>query len=491
MPYAEQCATGTGVHLLTEEQSYCTSVQNCSPFYRGKKKNPNWMQKFRFIDLFAGLGGFHLALARIGGECVFAAEWQQHLRDLYLTNFGLMPEGDIRDISPLDVPDHDVLTAGFPCQPFSKAGEQLGFECTEQGNLFFNVAAILKKKRPKYFLLENVPNLLKHDQGRTWEEIQKILGKGSGGLGYSIRAERLSPHHFGIPQIRERVYIVGSLRPLDGFEWPKTSDTETNISTVLDESPPDAMRLSAQVTECLQTWGEFLTTCPRQVELPSFPLWSMEWGATYPYEETTPYALKKYYGLDGLKGFKGSHGVRVGYLKSVEERWMALPSHARTADMTFPRWKQNFIRQNRQFYEDNKAWIDPWLPKILKFPSSLQKLEWNIKGGKRDIWDYVIQFRASGVRVKRRTTAPSLIAMTDTQVPIIGWQRRYMTPSECARLQSLDGLRELPKSAKRSFAALGNAVNSNVVEMVARAMLSSGSSANGSSVGQERNVVPA
>lgn len=429
------------------------------------------MQAFRFVDLFAGLGGFHLALARMGGQCVFAAEWKEHLRELYETNHGLRPAGDITQVHPWDVPDHDVLTAGFPCQPFSKAGDQLGFECTEQGNLFFNVAAILKEKKPTFFILENVPNLLKHDKGRTWKEIQGILGTSRRGLGYNIRVEQLSPHHFGIPQIRERVYIVGSLLPLDGFVWPATSNAETNIGTVLDDNPSDAKRLSVRVKECLKVWNEFLKACPKDVELPSFPLWSMEWGATYPYESTTPHALEESLGMDGLKGFKGSHGIKIGTLKSLEGRWSALPSHARTADMIFPKWKRDFIRRNRQFYMDNKTWIDPWLPKILKFPSSLQKLEWNIKGGKRNIWNYVIQFRASGVRVKRRTTAPSLIAMTDTQVPIIGWQRRYMTPRECARLQSLSSLKELPKSDSRAFAALGNAVNSDVVEMVARALL--------------------
>ena len=429
------------------------------------------MQAFRFIDLFAGLGGFHLALTRLGGECVFAAEWKDHLREIYETNHGLKPVGDITQVNPREVPDHDVLTAGFPCQPFSKAGEQLGFECTEQGNLFFNVAAILKVKKPTFLILENVPNLLKHDKGRTWDEIQKILGKGKGGLGYNIRTELLSPHHFGIPQIRNRVYIVGSLLPLDDFVWPKTSKEETNIDTVLDDNPADAKQLSAQVKECLEVWDEFLKACPKGVELPSFPLWSMEWGATYPYETTTPHELKQLMGMYGLKGFKGSHGIKIGTLKSLDGRWGALPSHARTTDIVFPKWKQDFIRQNRRFYEDNKAWIDPWLPKILKFPSSLQKFEWNIKGGKRNIWDYVIQFRASGVRVKRRSTAPSLIAMTDTQVPIIGWQKRYMTPRECARLQSLDGLKALPKSTNHAFAALGNAVNSNVVEKVARALL--------------------
>jgi len=427
---------------------------------------------FKFIDLFAGLGGFHLALNGLGGQCVFAAEWQEHLRDLYKSNFNLRPEGDITQISPNDVPTHDVLTAGFPCQPFSKAGNQLGFKCTKQGKLFFKVADILEKKKPSFFILENVPNLLKHDEGRTWKTIQEELGTGPKGLGYHIAAERFSPHKFGIPQIRERVYIVGSLKPLNSFAWPEANPVETSIDSILDDYPANARQLSTQVLECLNVWADFLKRCPADVELPSYPLWSMEWGATYPYEEDTPYALKENYGIDGLKGFAGSHGRKIGYLRTVEERWMALPSHARTRQRKFPKWKVDFIRQNRQFYANNKKWIDPWMNSILKFPSSLQKFEWNVKGGRRDLWEYVLQFRASGVRVKRRTTAPSLIAMTNTQVPIIAWQRRYMTPEECARLQSLDGLKALPSTPSKAFHALGNAVNSTVVERVARALLS-------------------
>jgi DNA (cytosine-5)-methyltransferase 1 len=428
-------------------------------------------ESFRFVDLFAGLGGFHLALMDLGGTCVFAAEWQEHLRDLYKINFGLRPEGDIRKIKAGNVPDHDVLTAGFPCQPFSKAGDQLGFECTEQGNLFFNVAAIIRKKRPKYFILENVPNLLKHDNGRTWVRIQQLLGKAPKGVGYHIDFKRLSPHNFGIPQIRDRVYIVGSLESLDGLLWPTTSDVETSIDSILDKKPACAKQLSKQVTDCLTIWNDFLKRCPADVELPSFPLWSMEWGATYPFENDTPYARKKEFGFDGLKGFKGSHGVRLGHLRTLDERWNTLPSHARTEMQQFPKWKKDFIRQNRKFYEDNKNWIDPWHEQILEFPSSLQKFEWNVKGGKRDIWQYVIQFRASGVRVKRRTTAPSLIAMTDTQVPIIAWEKRYMTPEECARLQSLERLKQLPDTPSKAFQALGNAVNSTVVQRVAKALL--------------------
>ncbi|CAB4343957.1 unannotated protein [freshwater metagenome] len=427
---------------------------------------------FRFIDLFAGLGGFHLALGRMGGTCVFAAEWKQHLRDLYLVNHGLYPVGDITEVDPAQVPEHDVLTAGFPCQPFSKAGEQLGFECTKQGDLFFNVEAILRAKRPRYFILENVPNLLKHDEGRTWTKIQARLG--ATGLGYHIDAARFSPHNFDIPQIRERVYIVGSTEPLTGFKWPVATNGETSVSSVLEDNPKDAKGLAPHALECIEVWAAFMKACPASVVLPSYPLWSMEWGATYPYEYETPFSRRVFRGVDGLKGFKGSHGTKLGYLRNLDARWHALPSHARTEELRFPKWKIDFIRQNRGFYDANRSWIDPWMPRILKFPSSLQKLEWNIQGGKQDIWDYVLQFRASGLRVKRRTTAPSLIAMTETQVPIIAWEKRYMTPRECARLQSMEGLKQLPSRPTQAFQALGNAVNTQVVERVARALLSAG-----------------
>ena len=378
-----------------------------------------------------------------------------------MENFGLRPQGDIREVKPASVPDHDVLCAGFPCQPFSKAGDQRGFECTRQGDLFFNVAAIIEAKTPRYFVLENVPNLLQHDDGKTFERIKSILI----GLGYAVDARRLSPHQFGIPQVRERVYIVGSRAGLNGFKWPEPTNKPTSIKSVLERQPADAKPLSSQVEKCLEVWDDFLRRSPSSIELPSFPIWSMEFGADYPYTDGTPFAVLSGKGTRGLTKFRGSHGVPLRQIKP-DDRWAALPSHARTEQWQFPKWKQDFIRQNREFYARNRSWIDPWLSKVLPFPSSLQKFEWNIKGGERDIWRYVIQFRASGVRIKRPTTAPSLIAMTDTQVPIIGWEKRYMTPRECAGLQSLGDL-ALPVSRQRAFAALGNAVNANVVGGIA------------------------
>jgi DNA (cytosine-5)-methyltransferase 1 len=419
---------------------------------------------FEFIDLFAGLGGFHVALSRLGGKAVFAAEWVESLAELYERNFSLRPAGDISKIEPRSIPDHDVLAAGFPCQPFSKAGEQLGFEHTEQGQLFFHVVNILREKRPKYFILENVPNILRHRGGATIARIEADLRD----LNYDVKISRLSPHHFGIPQVRDRVYIVGSQANLDDFVWPQPERQPTDVRTVLESNPSEARSLSEKALRCLEIWDEFLKASPGDLQIPSFPLWSMEFGATYPYENETPFALTEELKSEGLTGYKGSYGVLLDGL-TVQQQMDALPSHARRPQLQFPKWKVDFIRQNRGFYDANKKWIDPWLPKIQPFPSSFQKFEWNAKGEIKTVWNYIIQMRASGVRVKRPTTAPSLVAMTDTQVPIIAWERRYMTPKECSALQSLEAI-QLPERRADAYRALGNAVNARVVERIAAAL---------------------
>jgi DNA (cytosine-5)-methyltransferase 1 len=415
----------------------------------------------RFVDLFAGLGGFHVALSKLGHTCVLASEIDPALQKLYEQNFGIKPKGDVRKIKEEDIPRHDILCAGFPCQPFSKAGEQQGLDCPDWGDLFGQVVKFLRASKPRFFILENVPNLERHDGGETWKKMRRRLA----GLGYAVDARKLSPHQFGIPQIRERLFIVGSRKKLNGFKWPKPSTQKLSIRNILDVRPKDARALPDQVVACLNVWQDFLDRSPRDIELPSFPIWSMEFGATYPFEEATPHEV----GTRALRKYRGSHGELLRTYGS-EERFDRLPSYAKSKRKRFPNWKIQFIRQNREFYTDNKKWIRPWLKQILEFPPSLQKFEWNCKGEPRDIWRYVIQFRASGVRAKRQTTAPSLVAMTTTQVPIIAWEERYMTPRECARLQSLDSLKVLPV-ATRAYKALGNAVNARVVELIARQML--------------------
>lgn len=183
-------------------------------------KNPS----FKFIDLFAGIGGLRLAFERAGGECVFTSEYNDYSIKTYLANFDCPHpvEGDITQVNELDVPDHDVLIAGFPCQPFSLAGVSKkqslgrahGFACDAQGTLFFDVARILKAKRPAAFMLENVKNLLSHDKGRTFEVILKTLREE---LGYHVTFKVIDGQHW-VPQHRERTAIVG-FREDTGFSW--------------------------------------------------------------------------------------------------------------------------------------------------------------------------------------------------------------------------------------------------------------------------------
>ncbi len=412
----------------------------------------------RFIDLFSGLGGFHLAASKLGGNCVFASEIDTRLQSLYEENFGILPHGDIRKVDVEDIPKHDLLCAGFPCQPFSKAGSQEGFNDPIRGTLFYEIIEILKHHKPEYIILENVAHFVKHDSGSTYEYIKTHLEN----LGYQIKSHKLSPHQFGIPQIRERMYLVGRRGSLENFYWPtpQTTSADLCIKEFLDKSPEEAKKIPKQVFDCLVTWQDFLERYPAEEQLPSFPIWSMEFGATYPFQRDNIYS----YSLNYLRKLRGSFGQHLR-CRTNEELFELLPSYASRPEKCFPKWKVNFIKQNRSLYNKNQDWIEEWISSIQRFPASYQKLEWNCKGEERNIWNYIIQFRASGVRVKRPTTSPSLVAMTTTQVPIIAWEERYMTVKECARLQSLDELKLLPNH-NMTIKALGNAVNVTVVALV-------------------------
>jgi DNA (cytosine-5)-methyltransferase 1 len=420
-----------------------------------------------FVDLFAGLGGFHSALKRLGHTCVFACEIDETLRELYRRNFGMEAAGDIRRVNISEIPRHDILCAGFPCQPFSKAGDQPGLKDPELGDLYLQMLRVIRHHHPQYLILENVPNLERHDNGETWDVVKGLLEA----EGYCVRLSKLSPHQFSIPQIRERIYIVASLNGLDGFRWPlKQQGGELSIKKILDCHPPEARTISKQVNKCLDTWQEFLDRVPRSEKIPH-PLWSMEFAATYPYEDTTPWAVA----LEDLRSCHGAHGLNLSNATTKDAVLKLLPSHARVREQFFPTWKIRFIKKNREFYKRHKSWLDDWMRKIKEFHSSFQKLEWNCQEKDpltedRNIRNYIIQIRPSGVRVKRLTTAPSLVAMTSTQVPIIAWENRYMTPTECKRLQSMEAI-ELPDSDTMAYKALGNAINVRVAELVANALV--------------------
>jgi len=283
-------------------------------------------------------------------------------------------------------------------------------------------------------------------------------------LGYDVDERVLSPHWFGVPQIRARAFIVGRRHSLENYEWPTPERTPTSILSILDKRPSDARPLSKQSVECLNAWQEFLDLFPKEDPLPSFPIWSMEFGATYPFRNSTPHRV----GIRALGRFKGSHGVRLcDVLPS--NRVARLPSHARDERDVFPEWNSAFIEKNRSLYTQHRKRLSNWMDCIADFPSSLQKFEWQCGDLARDIWKHVIQFRASGVRVKRAATAPALVAIS-SHIPIIGWEKRYLTPREGARLQSLGSLK-LPESASSAFRALGNAVNARVIGLVARQLL--------------------
>lgn len=209
--------------------------------FENKKKTP----EFTFIDLFAGIGGIRIPFQELGGKCVFTSEWDKFAQKTYRVNFGEEPQGDITKIDAKDIPDFDVLLGGFPCQPFSQAGLKKGFSDT-RGTLFFEIERIIQEKRPKAFLLENVKQLRGHDKGRTLKVILEHIDA----LNYYVKAEVLRAGDFGVPQNRERIYIVGISKDHynlpDGydFEFPTPTYEKTRLGDILEHNVDDKYTIS-------------------------------------------------------------------------------------------------------------------------------------------------------------------------------------------------------------------------------------------------------
>lgn len=187
----------------------------------------------KFIDLFAGIGGFRIALEKFHQECVFSSEWDKYAQLTYKENFGEIPYGDITEINENDIPSHDILCGGFPCQAFSVSGKQAGFNDT-RGTLFFDIARIVKKQKPKVIYLENVRNLFKHDSGKTLQTVKKVLDE----LNYNTFIDILDSSNYGVPQHRERIYIVSFRKDLDikSFEFPKPTFEKIFLEDILEKN---------------------------------------------------------------------------------------------------------------------------------------------------------------------------------------------------------------------------------------------------------------
>lgn len=388
------------------------------------------MKSFRFIDLFCGIGGFHQAMESLGGKCVFASDIDEDCRKTYETNYGIIPAGDITKIDAADIPAHDVLCAGFPCQSFSKAGKRLGFGDETKGTLFFDICRILEFHRPQFALLENVRNLASHDHGNTWRVIHESLTS----LGYNLLPEPVifSPHYVGIPQHRERVYImciredVGKITP---FVFDKQQMKPCTIESILQDDCeiPNLKdyRISSDMEQLIDLWNEFLQNIHVD-KLPGFPVWSERLCELDPKEDLSQY----------------------------------------------PGWKQNFIHKNNELYLANRKFIDNWLPRAKGNPlffGAKAKLEW--QAGQTmypDIWKQIFQLRPSGIRVKVNSYFPALVAIVQTS--IIGSRRRFLTPRECARLQSFPENFIPDAKQPQAYKQFGNAVNVDIVKYFAKFM---------------------
>ena len=406
---------------------------------------------FTFVDLFAGIGGFHAALSAAGGRCVWASEIDDAASRVYADNWGLKPKGDIRaytdpDVTS-DIPPHDVLAAGFPCQPFSKSGHQLGFRDTTRGTLFFNICQILEARKPSVVFLENVRNLAGPRQRETWTTIIRELRN----LGYRVSDEPtvFSPHLLppelgGAPQVRERVFIVGiyvgserawaesdvepavALRPVMNWE-PSLWQVENILQSDKELANIDDYRLPLDQQEWVNCWNDFvqnLLEVRSGAPLPGFPLWADEF-------RTRPRILSD-----------------------------------------TPSWKADFLRKNSAFYLEHRETIDSWRkrwPNFTKFPSSRRKLEWQAQDT-GSLWDCVLQFRPSGIRAKKPTYLPALVAITQTS--IYGPRRRRITPVEAKRLQGLpDWFSFGDQRDAESYKQLGNGVSVGAAYFVFRQSL--------------------
>ena len=382
----------------------------------------------KFIDLFSGIGGFHQAMGSLGGHCVLSCDKDKYCREVYKMNYDMDTHPDITKIVPEEIEDFDILCGGFPCQAFSNAGKKKTFE-DSRGLLFDEIIRIVKVKKPKFLFLENVKHILKVDKGKVLEYILKKLDENN----YNVQYFHMSPHNYGIPQQRERVYFICVRKDL--YKREMTDDdliykqnTVYNFNDFLDNKDTIDKKyfLDGDLLDCLEAWDEMI----REFDI----------------------------------GEKISPTIMANEFHKYDD-------YSDEDFSKMAKWRVEYITKNRPLYEKYQDLWDMWYSNytdILQKREIYGKLEWQVGPIKPNdsIFNYFIQMRQSGIRVKRAEYFPTLVAIS--QIPIYGKEKRHITPRECLRLQSFPDEFKLLEDDRHSYKQLGNSVNvmnvKNIIE---------------------------
>jgi DNA (cytosine-5)-methyltransferase 1 len=385
-------------------------------------------ENYTFIDLFCGIGGFHQALHKLGAKCILACDIDKDCRIVYKENYGIEPVSNVKDINEKTMEDFDILCAGFPCQSFSNGGNKKCFN-DERGLLFDEIIRIAKVKQPKFMFLENVKHILKVSNGEVITYIKNKIAL----IGYKLQLFQISPHNYGVPQQRERVYFVCIRNDIyNGQDIILPTYTGViKFNKILDKKDVVDKKyfIKDDILNVLETWDEIIQ------------VFNVD-------EKISPTIMIN----NAFKNY----------------------SENDTEFNEFPEWKKDYITKNKPLIEKYKHIIEPWYNKnatILQKREIYGKLEWQTGLIKENesIFNHFIQIRQSGIRVKKGNYFPTLVAIS--QIPIYGKEKRYITPRECARLQSFPETFKLPNEDKKSYKQLGNSVNVKNVYTVINTVL--------------------
>ena len=417
--------------------------------------------QLKYIDLFCGIGGFHQALGKFGHKCVFACDKDKHCRQTYENNYGIKPEGDITKIDIQAMPNFDILCGGFPCQTFSNAGKKKSTSVAK-GQLFLEIVKIAKIKQPRFMFLENVKHIKKVDDGKAYKMILDEIRK----IGYHVDDDtifELSPHQLGIPQQRERIIFVCIREDIYDETKPITiSDSKVDVTFdgffETDTAVTNQYKISGDILKVLNAWEQMIKIFDVNETL-SPTIMCNEFYKDYTTEEWKKLTTEEQDEIVKPKKKRGDKKKEPHeFDKYTNKKYKELVP-----------WRREYIRKNIPIYNKYKSVWDKWYNEhgeLLSKREIYGKLEWQAgkKKEKDSIFNYFIQPRQSGIRVKKSKYFPTLVAIVQT--PIYGKEKRYITPRECARLQSFPETFKIHENDRIAYKQFGNAVNVEVIYKV-------------------------